>query len=121
VGWLDLDIGVLLDRERVPRRAGSARPISRFPSSDVDLAFVVKDSVPAGSVERTLVKAGGELLESIELFDVFRGPSLPEVSRSLAFHLRFCALDHTLTDDEIVRLRTGCIDSVEKRHHATLR
>jgi phenylalanyl-tRNA synthetase beta chain len=121
LGWLDLDIKVLLDQERVPRRAGQARPISRFPSSDIDLAFVVRGSVPAGSVQRTLVKAGGELLESIELFDVFRGPSVAEGSRSLAYHLRFCALDHTLTDDEIGRLRTDCIDAVEKRHQATLR
>jgi phenylalanyl-tRNA synthetase beta chain len=121
LGWLDLDIGALLDRERVPRRAGHARPVSRFPSSDIDLAFVVPDSVPAGSVERTLVNAGGELFESIELFDVFRGPSVAEGSRSLAYHLRFCALDHTLTDEEVGRLRTDCIAAVEKRHRATLR
>ena len=74
VGWLDMDIGVLLDRRRVPRRPEESRPISRFPSSDIDLAFVVKDSVPAGYVERTLRQTGGDLLESIELFDVYRGP-----------------------------------------------
>ncbi len=44
-GWLDLDIGILLDRERIPRRSEEARPITRFPSSDIDLAFVVEESV----------------------------------------------------------------------------
>jgi phenylalanyl-tRNA synthetase beta chain len=121
VGWLDLDMGVLLDRQRVPRRPEQARPVSRFPSSDVDLAFVVQDSVPAGSVERTLHHAGGELLESIALFDVYRGPSVEDGWRSLAFRLRFCALDRTLTDEEIGRLRSGCIEAVVARHRGRLR
>jgi phenylalanyl-tRNA synthetase beta chain len=121
VGWLDLDIGVLLDRSVVPRRSEIAQPISRFPSSDIDLAFVVRDAVPAGLVERRLRQVGGELLESVELFDVYRGSSVAEGSRSLAFHLRFCALDHTLTDEEIGELRAQCISSVETYFQASLR
>jgi phenylalanyl-tRNA synthetase beta chain len=121
VGWLDLDIGALLNRDLVPRRPEEARPISRFPSSDIDLAFVVADSVPAGAVERTLRRSGGELLESVELFDVYRGASVPEGSRSLAFRLRFCALDHTVTDEEVGELRTQCIGAVEREHQARLR
>ncbi len=121
VGWLDLDLGVLLDPERVPRRSEEAQPVSRFPSSDIDLAFVVQDAVPAGSVERTLRRAAGDLLESIELFDVYRGPSVAERARSLAFHLRFCALDHTLTDREVGELRARTIAAAEQAHGAVLR
>jgi phenylalanyl-tRNA synthetase beta chain len=121
IGWLDLDLGVLLDRTRVPRRSEEARPVSRFPSSDVDLALVIEDAIPAGAVERTLRSAGGELLESVQLFDVYRGDSVPDGSRSLAFHLRFCALDRTLTDQEVGELRTACIEAVSTRHHAVLR
>jgi phenylalanyl-tRNA synthetase beta chain len=121
IGWLDLDLGVLLDRIRVPRLPAEAQPVSRFPSSDFDLALVVDDSIPAGAVERTLRIAGGELLESVELFDVYRGDSVAEGSRSLAYHLRFCALDRTLTDEEVGELRAACIEAVEARHHAVLR
>ncbi len=121
LGWLDLDIGTLLDRQRVPRRSEEAKPISRYPSSDFDLAFVVKDAVPASSVERTLRKTGGDLLESVELFDVYRGSSVEAGSRSLAFRLRFCALDHTLTDEEIGEVRASCIAAVETRFSASLR
>jgi phenylalanyl-tRNA synthetase beta chain len=121
VGWLDLDLGVLLDRGRVARRPEHSRPLSRFPSSDIDLAFVVRDEVPASSVERTLRASAGELLESVELFDVYRGSSLADASRSLAFHLRFCALDRTLTDEEIGGLRAACIAAVEAQYDASLR
>jgi phenylalanyl-tRNA synthetase beta chain len=121
VGWLDLDLGVLLDRGQVPRRPEEARPVTRFPSSDIDLALVVPDAVPAGSVERTLRRTGGELLESIELFDVYRGPSVEEGARSLAYRLRFSAVDRTLTDEEIGALRTVCIEAAERDHRARLR
>ena len=121
VGWLDLDLGMMLDSDRVRRRPEVSRPLSRFPSSDIDLAFLVPEPVPAGSVEGTLRRAGGELLEAVDLFDVYRGASLPERSRSLAFHLRFCALDRTLTDEEIGALRDGCIEAVEREHGASLR
>jgi phenylalanyl-tRNA synthetase beta chain len=121
LGWLDLDIGALLDRDLVPRHSEEARPISRYPSSDIDLAFVVREDVQADRVGRTLRRAGGELLESIDLFDVYRGPSVEEGSRSLAFHLRFCAMDRTLNVDEIGALRATCIEAVEQRYSAALR
>jgi phenylalanyl-tRNA synthetase beta chain len=119
VGWLELDLGLLLDQ--VPRKVGLAVPVSRFPSSDIDLAFLVEESVPAATVSATLERAAGALLESLSLFDVYRGPGVPEGSRSLAWRLRFCALDHTLSDAEIAQLRTGCIRAVERSHGAQLR
>ena len=121
VGWLDLDIGTLLDRERVPRRPEVARSISRFPSSDIDLAFAVDDDVSAGTVERALRRAGGEDLESVELFDVFRGEVVGVGRRSLAYRLRFCSLDRTLNDSELAELRNRCIAAVEKSGKASLR
>ena len=121
VGWLDLDLDVLLDPVRAARRPLESVPVSRFPSSDIDLAFVVPEAVPADRVEATLSSAGGELLESVRLFDVYRGESLGEGVRSLAYRLRFCALDRTLTDEEIGGLRAACIAAVEQRHRAVLR
>jgi len=121
VGWLDLDLDVLLDTDRVARRPLESTPVSRFPSSDIDLAFVVPEEVPAAQVESTLAASGGDLLESVQLFDVYRGESLGSGSRSLAYRLRFCALDRTLTDEEIGGLRAVCIAAVEQAHRAALR
>ena len=121
VGWLDLDLRALLDPAVTPRKPLESAPVSRFPSSDVDLAFVVPEEVPAGSVEATLVTAGGDLVESVRLFDVYRGDSVGDGARSLAFRLRFCALDRTLTDEEVGALRAACITAVEEAHRASLR
>ncbi len=117
-GWLEVDLGRLRE---APRRSETAAPVSRFPSSDVDLAFVVDDTTPASAVEQTLRTAGGELLEGLSLFDVYRGPATGPGSRSLTFRLRFCALDHTLNDAELSEARQRCIDAVEQSHPARLR
>jgi len=118
VGWLEFDLQKLSVAPRLPL---AARPVSRFPSSDVDLAFAVADTVPAANIEQTLREAAGELCESVELFDIYRGAGVNEGSRSLAYRLRFCALDRTLTDAEVADLRRRCISAVESEHQASLR
>jgi phenylalanyl-tRNA synthetase beta chain len=96
-------------------------PVSRYPSTDVDLAFIVPDEVPAHSVETTLRAAGGALLERVWLFDVFVGAGLSKGERSLAYRLRFCAPDRTLTDEEVAELLSACIAATEKKHGARIR
>jgi phenylalanyl-tRNA synthetase beta chain len=114
----ELDVDGFLAGARTDRLA---RPVSRFPASSVDLAFVVADTVPTAAIEATLVRAGGELLEHVALFDVFRSDALGAGKVSLAFALRFRALDRTLTDDEVSALRQTCIDAVVSTRHAELR
>jgi len=121
VGWLEVDLGVLLDEEQVPRRLTIGGAVSRFPSSDIDLAFVVEDRHPADAVADALRTAGGELLESVHLFDVYRGTGIDDGARSLAYRLRFCAPDRTLTDEEVGRLRTRCIEAAGQEFGAVLR
>ena len=118
MGWLALDLERLL---AVPGRPTLARPVSRYPSSDIDLAFVLDEPVPATALESVLRRAAGELLESLRLIDVYRGPGLAEGTRSLAYRLRFCAPDHTLTDAEVAELRATSIATAEAELGARLR
>jgi phenylalanyl-tRNA synthetase beta chain len=118
VGWVELDLEPLL---AAPRRARVYEAVSRFPSSDIDLAFTVDDGTPAGAVEGTLRQAGGDLLVRLRLFDVYRGDQVGEGRRSLAYRLRFNALDRTLTDEEVAEARRRCIEAVEAAHPAQLR
>ena len=75
----------------------------------------------ADAVARAMAEAGGDLLESVSLFDVYRGEGVAEGRRSLAFRLRFCALDRTLTDQEVGALRLACIEAAGSAVGATLR
>jgi phenylalanyl-tRNA synthetase beta chain len=118
VAWVELDLEALLAMPRADRKY---RPVSRFPSSDIDLAFVVDDAIPAAAVERRLREAGGDLLVDLGLFDVYRGASIAEGARSLAYFLRLQAPDRTLTDREVGEVRQRCIDAVESAFDAKLR
>jgi phenylalanyl-tRNA synthetase beta chain len=95
--------------------------VSRFPSSDIDLAFDVADAVPVTEVEATVRTAAADLLDSLQLFDVFRGAPVGDGRRSLAFSLRLQAPDRTLTDDEVQAVRQAVIAAVEQAHDAKLR
>jgi phenylalanyl-tRNA synthetase beta chain len=121
IGWLEVDLGLLFDEIRVPRRQVIASAVSRFPSSDIDLAFVVEDRYPTDAVADTLRASAGDLLESVRLFDVYRGTGIAEGARSLAYRLRFCSPVRTLTDEEVGELRTQCIHAVEQEFGAVLR
>jgi phenylalanyl-tRNA synthetase beta chain len=119
VGWLEVDLARLTE---APRRPEEVAPVSVYPSSDIDLAFIVDETVAASAVEATLRSAAGELLIEMDLFDVFRDGALTGPGRrSLAWRLRFCALDHTLTDAEVSEARRRCIEAVEAAHPARLR
>jgi phenylalanyl-tRNA synthetase beta chain len=111
VAALVLDLDVLSDPARCLRRSPVAEPVSRFPSADLDLAFSVPDAVAVDAVLDALRAGAGDLLESARLFDVYRGDGLNEGERSLAFSIRLCAQDRTLSDEEIGAVRESMIGS----------
>ena len=88
---VELDLTAIGVREVLP-----APTISAYPAVNQDVALVVDASVPAADVESALRSGGGELLESVRLFDVYTGAQLGEGRKSLAYALTFRAADRTL-------------------------
>lgn len=111
VSILEVDLSTVLAEDPKPVQA---RDINRFPSSDLDLAFVVGEEIPATNVQRALRQAAGKRLVSIELFDIYRGAGLPEETRSLAFRLRLQEVNGTLTDAVLASVQQDCVAAVEK-------
>jgi phenylalanyl-tRNA synthetase beta chain len=108
LGLLDLDFDALANPEMATRRSASVRVPSRFPSAVIDLAFVTPRSLHAADLEFAL-RAASELVESVELFDVYEGSGLSEGSRSLAYNVRFSSSERTLSDQEISEARAALI------------
>ena len=111
VSVLEIDLSVVLNEEPKPVQA---RDINRFPSSDIDLAFVMSDEVPAVNLQRALRQAAGKRLVRIDLFDVYRGKGVAEGSRSLAFRLRLQEPEGTLTDSILAEVQQACVAAGEK-------
>ncbi|MFC3832006.1 MULTISPECIES: phenylalanine--tRNA ligase subunit beta [Deinococcus] len=84
----------------LPGRAWAFRDPSRAPAAWRDLAVVTPQGVSYGEVAALLRRGGGDLLESVEPFDVYTGEQLGEGQRSVAVRLTFRAAK-TLTDEEV--------------------
>ncbi|HEX6400971.1 MAG TPA: phenylalanine--tRNA ligase subunit beta, partial [Actinomycetota bacterium] len=97
------------------------RDVPRFPPVRRDLAFVVRDDVPAGAVQAELEAAAGDLLDRCVLFDVFTGGGVPAGHRSLAFSLEFRATDRTLTDEAIEPAVRAIVERLRAAFDADLR
>ena len=102
VAVLELDLALVLGHEPKPAQW---RPTSRYPSSDLDLAFVLADDVPAEKLDKAIRQGAGALLVDLDLFDVYRGAAVGAGHRSLAYRLRLQAADRNLTETDIAEVR----------------
>jgi phenylalanyl-tRNA synthetase beta chain len=112
---IDLDLlGARTDPVPAPR-------LSTYPPATQDVALVVDAHVPAAEVEAALRSGAGELLESLRLFDVYRGEQVGEGKASLAYALRFRAPDRTLTVEETSAFREAAVAEATRRVGAVQR
>ena len=99
----------------VPEKRVIYKPLPRFPAVERDLALLCDDSMPVAQIEAVIRKAGGRTLESVRLFDVYRGAQILAGKKSVAYSLTFRAADKTLTDADIdPAVRSICAALEEK-------
>jgi phenylalanyl-tRNA synthetase beta chain len=110
--YAEVDLDVLL--QAAPPVA-TAADISTQPLAKEDVALVVDEAVPAADVAAALREGAGDLLETVRLFDVYRGNPVPAGRKSLAFALRFRAPDRTLTEQEIAVARDAAVEAAVVR------
>ncbi|EEI78390.1 Ferredoxin-fold anticodon binding domain protein, partial [Corynebacterium striatum ATCC 6940] len=113
---MEIDVTALPTDELFP-----APVLSAFPALHQDIALIVDESTPAEEVRKVVEEGAGELLEAVELFDVFRGEQLGADKKSLAFKLIFRADDRTLTDEEANEHRLAAAELVKQRLGAEMR
>jgi phenylalanyl-tRNA synthetase beta chain len=111
-----------LDLDALPIQKHRPAPlVSPYPPVLLDVALVIDSSVPAAEVAEALRSSGGDLLEDLQLFDVYTGEQVGEGKRSLAYALRFRAADRTLTSEEATAAKEAAVAVVAERFGATLR
>jgi phenylalanyl-tRNA synthetase beta chain len=89
------------------------RPVPTTPATEFDLALLVPDDVPAGAVEALLRRESGDLLESLALFDEYRGKGVDPGVRSLAWRLTLRHPERTLRDKEVEGRRAKLLKTLE--------
>lgn len=113
---LDLDVLIAASDHRT-----QVNPLSTHPLATSDVALDVPRGVRFSAVEESLRAGAGELLESLELFDVYAGDQVAQDRHSLAFRMHFRAPDRTLTTSEVNTARDAAVSRAATDHGAVQR
>jgi phenylalanyl-tRNA synthetase beta chain len=117
-------LAAVLDFEKIlhlkkPLKAFSTLP--RFPAAPRDLAIIVDDSIPVGDILSEIRAAGGDLLETVELFDLYRGKQITAGKKSLAFSMTFRSDRRSLESKEVIGIQSKIAQHLKKRFNAEIR
>ncbi|HET8902660.1 MAG TPA: phenylalanine--tRNA ligase subunit beta [Saccharospirillum sp.] len=95
--------------------------LSRYPGSTRDLAVVVDEEIPVSDLMNSVREMAGEDLESLTLFDIYRGKGIDSQRKSVALGLTWQNPSRTLTDEEVNSLMDSIINTLQTRFDAALR
>ncbi|GAB4292470.1 MAG: phenylalanine--tRNA ligase subunit beta [Oscillatoriaceae cyanobacterium] len=115
-----LDLDVFLEAITASK-SGKFQAYATVPGAPRDIAFFSPVEMPVADIANAITKAGGDLLESVELFDEYRGENVPAGQRSLAFRLVYRASDKTLTEADIEPVHQKVRDTISTQLGLTLR
>ena len=97
------------------------KPLPKFPALTRDFSFVCDEELEVGTIENTIKKSGVKLLESVRLFDIYRGAQVGEGKKSVSFSVSLRASDRTLNDQEADDAVKKILKALERELGITLR
>ena len=97
------------------------KPLPRYPSISRDIALLVDEETSVEEIKTTIINQAGAILESVELFDIYRGKQVADGKKSAAFALVYRAKDRTLTDEDVVKVHDKVLKALEEKVKAVLR
>jgi phenylalanyl-tRNA synthetase beta chain len=103
-----------------PRRV-ALRPLPRFPAVTRDIAVIVDEAFRAGEIVEEVRALGNPEIETVRLFDCYRGAPVPAGKKSLAYTIAYRAADRTLTDNEANALHAAVVERLTGRFAFELR
>ncbi len=103
----------------IPKKA--FKDLLKFPKVYRDCAFVLDSNIRADQVSEVIKENGSNLLHNVKLFDIFQSESLGSGKKSLAFQLEYYDPAKTLTEEEIEKVFSKTVKSVEQKFNAQLR
>ncbi|MBW9146955.1 phenylalanine--tRNA ligase subunit beta [Clostridium sp. CM027] len=97
------------------------KALPKFPAVTRDIALIVDERVLVQDIDDIIVKQGGNILESVKLFDVYKGKQIAEGKKSIAYAIVYRRSDKTLTDEEVNKVHEKILRSLEHKLGAQLR
>ena len=95
--------------------------LPKYPSMVRDLAVILDEEVLFGDIKKTALEHGKDLVELVEIFDIYRGNQIPEGKKSIAFSITYRSHERTLRDNEVNEIQNSIIEDLENNLGAKLR
>ena len=95
-------------------------PISAYPQSSRDYAFIIDDSINYIDIKNE-VKKCSSLIKEVSVFDIYKGKNLAQNEKSIALTVVFESNDHTLKDNEIDEVHNKIVETLNKKFNVSLR
>ena len=114
----ELDLDLLLARRNT---AKSFRALPLYPSIRRDVAMLAPEAVTHQAILQTIRQGKAPNLESVDLFDVFRGQNVPTGQKSMAYALTYRAADRTLTDAEVNAAHLAIVEQLKQQLKVIIR
>lgn len=114
----ELDLDLLFEAATVVK---SYKPLPKFPAVTRDIALLCDDSILVQEIEETIRKAGGNLVEKVQLFDIYKGAQIPEGKKSIAYAIAYRDEKKTLEDKDITKVHNRILQALEHKLGAVLR
>lgn len=96
-------------------------PLSRFQATKRDLAIVLDADIPAEQVVQRIAKKVSDLIQSVQIFDVYQGDKMPVGKKSIALSLILQHSSRTLIDEEVNQLVEQVVGILKQEFQAVLR
>ena len=93
----------------------------KYPITTKDLAFILDKDIQAKTVENSIKKIGGRLLDDIKVFDVYEGENVGKNKKSIAYSLTFMDPNRTLEEKEVMEIFNKIISQITSEYHCELR
>jgi phenylalanyl-tRNA synthetase beta chain len=97
-----------------------AEALSRFPATSRDIALIADDHLEAQDVLDFITGLAQELIERVEVFDMYKGAPIPKGKKSLALRFTYRSFERNLTDDEVNTIHEAVTLKVLKQFDAQL-
>lgn len=96
-------------------------PLPKYPATTRDIALLVKDEVFVKQIEDIIKANGSDILESYQLFDVYKGAQIEEGHKSIAYSITYRSKDKTLTDEDVAKVHDKIVSELSEKLNANLR
>jgi phenylalanyl-tRNA synthetase beta chain len=96
-------------------------PPPKFPRVERDISLIVDEGILSKDLETEIRRSGGEMVEKVQLFDLYKGSQVPAGKRSLAFTIWYRSSEKTLTEEEVGKVHKKILEGLRERYGAELR